>query len=150
MHPSSEIEREYAVRILGEVRDDMLARLKEGVMLDDGPARFDSIVEAGGSGANRWYHVTLKEGRNREVRRLWEAVGATVSRLIRVRFGPVGLPRHLRPGRHEDLEPEQLAELYRAVGLTAPETRTVRPRQSGTEKKWKRARIPVRHKRRTR
>jgi 23S rRNA pseudouridine2605 synthase len=120
MHPSSEIEREYAVRILGEVTPEMLASLKAGVMLDDGPAHFDSVVEAGGSGANRWYHVTLREGRNREVRRMWEAVGAKVSRLIRVRFGPVGLPRHLRPGRAEDLEPELMTSLYESVALKAP------------------------------
>lgn len=148
MHPSSEIEREYAVRILGELRDDALTRLKEGVMLDDGPAHFDSITEAGGSGANRWYHVILKEGRNREVRRMWEAVGATVSRLIRVRFGVVGLPRHLRPGRSEDLDPELLGELYRLVGLMAPETKAARPRQPKTEKTWNRPR--TRHRPRTR
>jgi 23S rRNA pseudouridine2605 synthase len=127
MHPSSEVEREYAVRILGEVSEEQFARLQEGVMLDDGPARFDSIVDAGGTGANHWYHVVLKEGRNREVRRMWEAVGATVSRLIRVRFGPIGLPRHVRPGRSEDLEPDAAAELYRSAGLTPPGSERPRP-----------------------
>jgi 23S rRNA pseudouridine2605 synthase len=117
MHPSSEIEREYAVRVLGEVDADMLRRLQAGVELDDGPAHFDTVVDAGGEGANRWYHVTLKEGRHREVRRLWEAVGATVSRLIRVRFGPVGLPRQLRPGRWMDLDPDTAKALLDSVGL---------------------------------
>lgn len=118
MHPSSEIEREYAVRVLGAVDETMLARLREGVQLDDGPAHFDSIIDAGGEGANHWYHVTLKEGRHREVRRLWEAVGVTVSRLMRVRYGPVQLPRGLRPGRWMDLEPEMAALLLESVGLT--------------------------------
>ncbi len=121
MHPSSQIEREYAVRILGKVDEAMLARLKQGVMLEDGPAHFDAIVDAGGEGANRWYHVILKEGRNREVRRMWEAVGAKVSRLIRVRYGNVTLARHLRPGRTEDLDKEMTAELYRSVSLEPPE-----------------------------
>jgi len=111
MHPSSEIEREYAVRILGKVDNEMLKRLQKGVELEDGMAAFTAIKDAGGTGANHWYHVVLKEGRNREVRRLWESQGITVSRLIRVRFGSIQLPRLLRPGRWQDLDAQQLAEL---------------------------------------
>ena len=128
MHPSSEIEREYAVRVLGNVDAGMLARLREGVQLEDGPAHFDTITDAGGEGANRWYHVTLKEGRNREVRRLWEAVGAKVSRLIRVRFGPVTLPRLLRPGRWAELDKDTAALLLRSVGIEPDESRGQRER----------------------
>lgn len=111
MHPSSEIEREYAVRILGTVDNEMLKRLQKGVQLEDGMAAFTDIKDAGGSGANHWYHVTLKEGRNREVRRLWESQDVKVSRLIRVRFGNIQLPRLLRPGRSQDLDEQQLTEL---------------------------------------
>jgi len=121
MHPSWEIEREYAVRILGEVDAAVLQRLQEGVMLEDGLAAFASIQDAGGSGANHWYHVTVREGRNREVRRLWESQGLQVSRLIRVRFGPVSLPRNLRAGRFQDLKPEERSALYSAVNLPVPE-----------------------------
>lgn len=123
MHPSSEVEREYAVRVLGNVTPEMVARLSQGVTLEDGEARFESIVDAGGQGANHWYHVVLREGRNREVRRMWEAVGAKVSRLIRVRYGPVTLPRLVRPGRTADVEGEELDALYQAVGLRAPVTK---------------------------
>lgn len=117
MHPAQEIEREYAVRLLGEVTPAMLERLVEGVQLDDGRARFTAIRDAGGSGANHWYHVILKEGRNREVRRLWETQGVTVSRLMRVRYGPVGLERSLRPGKSRPLTFKELRQLYRAAGL---------------------------------
>lgn len=111
MHPSSEIEREYAVRVLGKVDAAMLARLKAGVELDDGKAAFDEILDAGGEGANHWYHVILREGRNREVRRLWESQGVKVSRLIRVRYAYFTLERSLRPGKTLELTPAQITEL---------------------------------------
>lgn len=111
MHPSSEIEREYAVRIRGEVDGDALEKLSRGVKLEDGMARFDSIVEAGGANSNHWYHVIVKEGRNRLVRRLWEALGFTVSRLMRIRFGNVYLPAGLRRGKHVELTSDEITEL---------------------------------------
>lgn len=117
LHPSFEIEREYAVRVLGAVTKDMLAQLKRGVELEDGFAAFTSIVDAGGEGANHWYHVVLKEGRHREARRLWESQGVTVSRLIRIRFGNVVLPRGLRQGKFQDLEAEQIELLNQLVDL---------------------------------
>lgn len=117
MHPSSEIEREYAVRVLGNVRLSVLERLKQGVELEDGMACFDEIRDAGGEGANHWYHVILREGRNREVRRLFESQGVKVSRLIRVRYGCVTLPRFLRFGQHRDLEQ---SEIYALLALLDP------------------------------
>lgn len=116
-HPSYEIEREYAVRVLGKVDENILARLKKGVRLEDGMAAFTRIEERGGSGANHWYHVVLKEGRNREVRRLWESQGVNVSRLLRVRFGNVSLPDDLSRGQYRELDAEDRQKLARLVGL---------------------------------
>ena len=105
MHPKSQIEREYAVRVNGTVGKTMLQTLKKGVQLEDGLAKFNDIQYQGGSGSNAWYHVILCEGRNREVRRLWESqVGIRVSRLMRVRFGNIKLPRGLQPGQYQELE----------------------------------------------
>jgi 23S rRNA pseudouridine2605 synthase len=132
MHPSHEIEREYAVRVLGKVSEEMLARLREGVLLEDGPARFESIEDAGGEGANHWYHVTLKEGRNRIVRRLWESQNIVVSRLIRVRFGPLTLPPRLKARTFTELDAAGLAALMALVGLEA-ERKTPRPRKPGIQ-----------------
>lgn len=108
MHPSSQIEREYAVRILGAVSPEQIDALRQGIELEDGLARFDDVVDAGGSGANHWYHVVLREGRNREVRRLWESMGLTVSRLIRVRYGNINLGRRLRTGKSRDLTESEI------------------------------------------
>lgn len=120
MHPAGGLEREYAVRVRGEPDDASLRRLCTGVALDDGVGRFGSVQAEGGQGANRWYRVTVAEGRNRIVRRLWEAVGCQVSRLIRVRFGPLALPRHLPRGRWRELGTAETSALYDSVGLSAP------------------------------
>jgi 23S rRNA pseudouridine2605 synthase len=122
MHPSNQIERTYAVRVLGGLTEAQIKQLTTEVQLDDGPAKFDHFAEAGGTGANRWYHVTLREGRNREVRRMVEAVGGVVSRLIRISYGGVALPPRLKPGRAQDLPPEMEDALVRLVGLK-PESR---------------------------
>src|SRR3990167_5081951 len=113
MHPRSQLEREYAVRVLGQVTPDIIMKLQQGVHLEDCVARFEKIVDAGGTGSNHWYHVVVKEGRNRLVRRAWEALGFTVSRLIRIRFGSVYLPAGLRRGKHIELTSEEITELQR-------------------------------------
>jgi 23S rRNA pseudouridine2605 synthase len=117
MHPSRQVEREYAVRILGDVPEEALVRLTHGIELEDGPARFEEIVESGGEGVNRWFHVLLREGRNREVRRMWEAAGCRVSRLMRVRFGNVILGPRVFTGRWRDLTGEELAALLELAGM---------------------------------
>ena len=122
MHPSNAIEREYLVRVMGRVDDPMLERLKSGVELDDGPARFSDIQEGGGEGINRFFYVVLMEGRNREVRRLWESQGLTVSRLKRVRYGEVFLPSKLKKGQWLELPQRDVDVIYEMAGLPARET----------------------------
>ena len=130
MHPSGQIEREYAVRVLGEVTESMLNRLVNGVELEYGTARFEHVVESGGEGANRWFHVVIMEGRNREVRRLWEAVGAQVNRLKRVRFGPVMLDTRLLVGKWRELNSEELNKLQELTGLRTGVAKRVNARRS--------------------
>lgn len=117
-HPRYEVEREYAVRIIGALTKELMDSLLQGVPLEDGMARVETIVPAGGEGINHWYHLVIKEGRNREVRRLFEHLGLTVSRLIRVRFGPVALPPRLKRGMKEELPEEEVLSLMRWCGLT--------------------------------
>ncbi|NNJ66253.1 MAG: pseudouridine synthase [Xanthomonadales bacterium] len=119
MHPSSNVDREYACRIFGQVKEEQLDRLRSGVQLEDGPASFSDIQPAGGSGENRWFHVTLMEGRNREVRRLWESQGLVVSRLKRVRYGAAFLPKRLRAGHWSEITPREHGILREDVGLPA-------------------------------
>jgi 23S rRNA pseudouridine2605 synthase len=125
MHPRNEIEREYAVRVRGELSREQMQRLTHGVMLDDGPAKFDDISSGGGAGANRWYQVVLREGRNREVRRIFDTVGLMVSRLMRVRFGPFRLPSSLKRGQWRELEAKELGSLLAA--LDRPAAREPKP-----------------------
>ncbi len=125
----------------GRVQPGILDRLQRGVVLEDGPAAFTTIRDAGGSGVNHWYHVTLREGRNREVRRLWESQGLKVSRLIRVRFGPLVLPRPLPPGHFRALTRQESVALHRAVGLEAPPP----ARRRDTGKKPQSSGRPARH-----
>lgn len=114
MHPRFGLQREYAVRLLGSLSDSERNVLLQGVALEDGTARFDVLEEAGGAGANRWYRVVLHEGRNREVRRMFEGVGRTVSRLMRVAFGSIRLPRDLRQGKLRELPPAEVRTLLQA------------------------------------
>ena len=147
MHPSYQMDREYAVRVMGEVDEDMIERLKQGVMLEDGPAKFNDVVSSGGEGINRWFHVCLLEGRNREVRRLWESQGVRVNRLKRVRFGPVFLGAELPVGRWREMKQNEIDTLSEEVALkpvALPPMKT-----SEKEKQKRQARKPSMHQART-
>jgi len=131
MHPSLEVVRKYAVRVRGQVTEDILAQLQQGVTLEDGDAHFDTIEDGGGEGANHWYHVTLKEGRNREVRRLWEAFDVQVSRLHRIKYGNFELPRALKRGRWRELTSDELDDFEKLAGLSKSRAnKTVRQNKS--------------------
>lgn len=111
MHPRFEVEREYAVRVVGRLDPNQITLLTTGIKLRDGLAKFDFLSDHGGRGSNHWYRVILKEGRNREVRRMFEAIGLTVSRLIRVRFGSIKLPPHLKRGKSMELNKKDVENL---------------------------------------
>ncbi len=123
MHPRYEVEREYAVRIVGSLTPEQERALLEGIELEDGPARVLSLADGGGEGSNHWYKITLPEGRNREVRRLFEALGLMVSRLIRTRYGVVSMPPQLKRGQTLELGPDELNKLMTAAGMMGGDTR---------------------------
>lgn len=142
MHPSNEIEREYAVRVFGEVTEEMLRSLRQGVQLEDGPAAFEKIKLSGGEGLNQWYHVTLREGRNREVRRLWESQDVQVSRLMRIRYGSIELPKKLPLGGWQELELNDVNYLREMVQLPREtETLVTKEKTSRARERVKSAKI---------
>ncbi|HHS99546.1 MAG TPA: pseudouridine synthase [Thiomicrospira sp.] len=142
MHPSYEVEREYTVRVFGEVSDEALKQVVKGVQLDDGPARFNKVTKmqrsADGDSINKWYKVTIKEGRYREVRRIWQAVGVQVSRLHRVRYGQFTIPRNLRKGKTEELTWKQINQLLKSVDLKEEARPDLRSNKQTGAKKQKR------------
>jgi 23S rRNA pseudouridine2605 synthase len=127
MHPKFEVEREYAVRVFGDVNDAMIQKLRTGVELEDGKANFKKVKSMGGEGINRWFHVVLTEGRNREVRRMWESQGAVVSRLIRIRYGDLLLPKHLPAGGYAEYPLEDVNYLRKLVQMPAETESLMKP-----------------------
>lgn len=140
MHPKFEVEREYAVRVFGEVTDAMIQKLRTGVELEDGKAAFKKIKASGGEGINKWFNVTLTEGRNREVRRMWESQGAVVNRLIRVRYGDLMLPKHLPAGGYTEYALEEVNYLRKIVHLDY-ETETLAKPEDKDERRRRMASI---------
>lgn len=141
MHPASGIDREYLVRVQGAVEDEVIATMKNGVELEDGPARFTDVRPGRNEGSHHWYYCVVMEGRNREVRRIWESQGINISRLKRVRYGNVFVPSHVRAGQYLELNPAELQDVYITAGLKPPRfdpksvTKNHRMRQERLEKK---------------
>jgi len=142
MHPSANIDREYAVRVLGNIDDDMISRLKEGVLLEDGMAKFTDVQFFDGDGANKWYHCVVMEGRNREVRRLWESQGIKVSRLKRVRYGSVFMPSDVKIGTWKELDPKEVKAIAKQLELGDKKPLKMKPAEkAGFERRYKNQRI---------
>jgi len=137
MHPSHQVEREYAVRVMGEVTDEMLEAMKDGVMLEDGLGRFSAIELVGGEGINVWYHVVINEGRNREVRRLWESQGVTVSRLKRVRYGNIYLDKRTKMGEWIELTQAEVDDLSALAGLAKKSVEAIPTGRPGQKNRGK-------------
>ncbi len=136
MHPSANIDREYLVRVQGTVEDDTLEQLRKGVQLDDGEARFTDISRGNrAQGSNSWFYCTIMEGRNREVRRLWESQNLRVSRLKRVRYGPLVIPSFIAEGRWLELGATEVSELYRLADIPAPRMKKPSPQALVKEKR---------------
>ncbi|MGM0912926.1 MAG: 23S rRNA pseudouridine(2605) synthase RluB [Pseudomonadota bacterium] len=143
MHPSTQVEREYAVRVMGEVTKEQVVAMVEGVMLDDGPARFTDVQEFGGEGINTWFHVVIMEGRNREVRRLWESQGLTVSRLKRVRYGNIFLDKRAKAGEWVELSQEEVDDLAELAELPTRKVPELTPDEKNRWSRDKHKRKPV-------
>lgn len=139
MHPSYQVERKYAVRVHGEVTDEMIKNLKDGVLIDGDLCKFNFIQPGGGEGANQWFDVGLSEGKNREVRKLWQSQEVDVSRLIRIEYGPVELPKSLSRGRWMDLTAEQITKVAELVNLDVkPRKEQPKPKSSQRKNIWRR------------
>ena len=143
MHPSTQVEREYAVRVMGEVSRENVVAMVEGVMLDDGPARFTDVQEFGGEDINTWFHVVIMEGRNREVRRLWESQGLTVSRLKRVRYGNIFLDKRAKAGEWTELTQDEIDDLAELAGLPTRKVPDLTPDEKNRWSRDKNKRKPV-------